>query len=72
MWLLWRERPLWQRGSTYFGQMIDATTGFLLIIMLGDITEIERDVHNTIMQHDPRQRFSTYHNYQFSSSASNQ
>ena len=52
--------------------MIDATTGFLLIIMLGDITEIESNVHDTIMQHDPQQRFSTYHNYQFSSSTSNQ
>lgn len=72
MWFLWRERPLWQRGSTYFGQMIDATTGSLLTIMLGDIAEIESNVHDSITQHDPQQRFSTYHNYQFSSTASSE
>ena len=27
VWILWRQRPLWQRGSTYFGQIIDAITG---------------------------------------------
>lgn len=43
--------------------MIDATTGSLLTIMLGDITEIESNVHDSITQHYPQQRFSTYHNY---------
>ena len=52
--------------------MIDATTGLLFTIMLGDITEIESNVHDTITQHDPQQRFSAYRNYQFSSSASSQ
>ena len=52
--------------------MIDAMTEVLLTIMLGDITKIESNVHDTIIQHDPLQRFSTYHNYQFSSSAYNQ
>lgn len=39
--------------ATYYVQMIDANTGSLVTIMLGDITEIESNVHDSITQHDP-------------------
>ena len=42
-----------------------------MTVMLGDSDEIEANVGNYIVEHDPEQLFSTYYDYRFASRSNN-